>query len=55
MLLFPGYLRHMVIPHHDDEERITFAFNIDHVKKKAPPHKTIPEQEQRRQVNVVLE
>lgn len=55
MLLFPGYLRHMVIPHQKDEERITFAFNIDHVKKKTPSQKSIPEEEQRREVNVVLD
>ena len=54
ILLFPGYLRHMVIPHEDDE-RITFAFNIDHVKKITAPQKVIPEEEQRRTVNVILD
>jgi uncharacterized protein (TIGR02466 family) len=55
MLLFPGYLRHMVIPHQNEEDRITFAFNIDHVKKQVPKTMAIPKEAQRKTVNVILE
>lgn len=32
MLIFPGYLMHMVAPHKSDNERITIAFNVDFVR-----------------------
>lgn len=35
LLLFPGYLLHMVVPHNTDEPRITIAFNIDMVNRNA--------------------
>ncbi|MEM7194442.1 MAG: TIGR02466 family protein [Pseudomonadota bacterium] len=39
MLLFPGYLAHMVAPHSDDKDRITLAFNIE----RTTPPKQNPE------------
>jgi len=42
LLLFPGYLLHMVVPHATSEPRITIAFNIDMVNRKPPQKKTVP-------------
>jgi uncharacterized protein (TIGR02466 family) len=35
ILIFPSYLMHMVEPHQSDEERISIAFNLQWVDKKA--------------------
>lgn len=58
VLMFPGYLLHMVIPHDTDQERITVAFNIDMVKlesQKRSEAKTIPipPEHARPRVNVI--
>lgn len=56
MLLFPGYLSHMVVPHAGPEQRITFAFNIDMLRKarrrKSEPA-PIPDDHARPRVNVI--
>lgn len=57
MLLFPGYISHMVVPHTSPEQRITFAFNIDMLQKakrqKAKPS-PIPREYARPRVNVIV-
>jgi len=35
IVIFPSYLRHWVYPHSDDEDRISFAFNIKYTPKKS--------------------
>jgi len=57
MLLFPGYLSHMVVPHTSPDQRITFAFNIDIVKKqqrRPAAQAPIPEEHARPRVNVIV-
>jgi hypothetical protein len=57
MLLFPGYLSHMVVPHAGSEDRITFAFNIDMLKKSRKPSpgpKPIPREHVKPRVNVIV-
>jgi len=39
MLIFPSYLMHMVEPHHEDEDRISIAFNMQWVEPTASPNK----------------
>ena len=45
MLIFPGYLMHMVVPHKSRQDRITIAFNVDQVQfesqRKPPPKKVV--------------